>query len=181
MKGKKILFLIIDGAGDLPVEGFDGLTPIEMAETPVMDNLAKNGLNGLMDVLGPGIRPGSDTAHLALFGYNPFKKEIYSGRGPVEAAGVGMKLQPGDIAFRANFATLKDGIIIDRRAGGIRQRTSELAQAINGIMIDDVEVLFKEGTEHRGAMILRGKGLSPAITTNDPKVEGLKVRKQQLS
>ncbi|MHA2294970.1 MAG: 2,3-bisphosphoglycerate-independent phosphoglycerate mutase [Candidatus Hodarchaeales archaeon] len=172
---KKILFIILDGGGDIPSEELNGLTPAEVARTPTLDILVSKGINGLMDVLGPGIVPGSDTAHLALLGYDPFKKSVYNGRGPVEAAGVGLKVKPGDIAFRANFASfnIEDKIIEDRRAGRISDRTDELARLINGREIEGVEILFKEGTEHRGALILRGEDLSASVTANDPKIEGI--------
>ncbi|MFW9991513.1 MAG: 2,3-bisphosphoglycerate-independent phosphoglycerate mutase [Candidatus Odinarchaeota archaeon] len=181
MNEKKILFVVLDGGGDLPVSELDNLTPVEAASTPVLDNLSAKGLCGLMDVLKPGMVPGSDTAHLALLGYDPFDKYIYSGRGPVEAAGIGLVVHPGDIAFRANFATLKNGIIIDRRAGRINKRTDELAKLINGREIDGIKILFKEGTEHRGALILRGPGLSADVTSNDPKVEGWPPRPFEAS
>ncbi len=81
-----------------------------MARKPNLDRLAEIGINGIMDTIAPGIRPGSDTSHLALLGYNPYK--YYSGRGPIEAAGVGIDVQPGDVAFRANFATVEgDGSV----------------------------------------------------------------------
>ena len=108
--------IIIDGVSDRPV---DGKTPLSEAYTPNMDKIASLGINGIMDTIAPGIRPGSDTGHLALLGYDPFK--YYTGRGPIEAAGAGIELQPGDIAFRVNFGTVEgngnvfDKIVIDRR------------------------------------------------------------------
>ena len=82
-----------------------------------------------MDVIAPGTPPGSDTAHLSLLGYSP--KEVYTGRGPFEAVGVGIDVKSGDIAFRGNFATVKDGKVIDRRAGGISD-THRLAKSDQG-------------------------------------------------
>ena len=169
----KLLFIICDGLGDRPSPVLNNQTPLEAANTPNMDKLAEMGMNGLMDVIGPGVVPGSDTAHLALFGVDPFK--YYSGRGPFEAAGIGLNVKKGDVAFRVNFATRNDdGIIIDRRAGRIKKGTHELAQLFNGMKIDDVEIIFKEGTEHRAALVLRGEGLSDKVSGNDPKKEGKK-------
>lgn len=167
----KLLFVICDGLGDRPSPLLDGKTPLEAAYTPNMDKLAEEGMTGLMDIISAGVVPGSDTAHLALFGVDPF--EYYSGRGPFEAAGVGLYVKEGDIAFRVNFATRDEkGIIIDRRAGRIKEGTHELAQMLNGMIIDGVEIIFKEGTEHRAALVLRGKNLSDKVSENDPKKEG---------
>jgi 2,3-bisphosphoglycerate-independent phosphoglycerate mutase len=80
------LLLIADGLGDRPVPALDGRTPLEAARTPNMDRLAREGENGLMDPIGPGIRGGSDTGHLAILGYDPYR--YYPGRGPFEALGI---------------------------------------------------------------------------------------------
>ncbi|MHA1911284.1 MAG: 2,3-bisphosphoglycerate-independent phosphoglycerate mutase [Candidatus Kariarchaeaceae archaeon] len=167
----KTLFFIADGMADLPCVELDGLTPLEAAKTPNMDKIAKNGISGMMDVIAPGTIPGSDVAHLALFGLDPY--EYYTGRGPFEAAGLGIKVDPGDIAARVNFATRNDdGIVVDRRAGRIREGTTELADLLDGLEIDGVKILFKAGSEHRAALVLRGIGLSDRIQSNDPKKEG---------
>jgi len=114
----KALMLICDGLADRPLPKLGNRTPLEIANTPNMDWLAKRGVCGLMDTIAPGIPPGSDTAHLALLGYDPF--ETYTGRGPFEAAGAGVELQAGDVAFRANYATVDgDFIVKDRRAGRV--------------------------------------------------------------
>lgn len=164
---KKIIVAIADGVGDRPNAELGGLTPIEYANTPHLDQLAKEGMTGIMDLISPGITVGTDMGHLILFG-NP--SENYLGRGPMEAAGVGLDLQPGDVAFRCNFATRGDNrIVVDRRAGRIRERTEELAALINGLQIEDVTFLFKEATEHRAVLVMRGPGLSAKVTDSDPK------------
>ncbi|UCE80990.1 MAG: 2,3-bisphosphoglycerate-independent phosphoglycerate mutase [Methanobacteriota archaeon] len=171
MKHKKMLMVVCDGVSDRPVKQFDGLTPLQAARKPAMDAVARNGLSGTMDVIAPGVVPGSDTAHLALFGYDPYK--VYTGRGSIEAAGAGIDLRKGDIAFRCNFATTDDGVnIIDRRAGRIRSGTSELAEAISGMKLEDVEVIFKEGSEHRAVLVFRGPGLDHRVSEVDPHIEG---------
>lgn len=164
--------MIIDGMGDRPLKELGYKTPLEAAITPHMDKMAENGICGIMDPIKPGIRPGSDTSHISILGYDPY--EVYTGRGPFEAAGVGVDVLPGDIAFRCNFSTAdEDGIITDRRAGRIREGTEELARSINGINIDqDVEVIFKESTGHRAVLVLRGNGLSDQVSDADPKHEG---------
>lgn len=172
------LLLILDGLGDRPLAELDGKTPLQAAKTPTFDRLTKEGQSGLLDVLGPGQTPGSDAAHLALFGYR--YEEVYSGRGPLEALGAGMESSPGDIAFRANFATVDNDMkVIDRRAG--RDISSEealvLQDIIDGLEIDGVRVQFKATVQHRGALILRGDGLSGEITDTDPHDVGVKVWK----
>ena len=167
----KILFIVLDGASDRPVEG---RTPLAVAKKPNMDALAFGGINGIMDTIAPGIRPGSDTSHLALLGYDPY--HYYTGRGPFEAAGVGIDVKGGDIAFRVNFATLQNGVVTDRRAGRIED-TDSLAKAINEkVKVPGVEIIFKRSTGHRAALVLRGKGLSSAITDTDPKKEGNPIK-----
>ncbi len=161
----KMLMLILDGIGDRSVEELDGKTPLEAAETPHLDSFAEEGQNGLMDTIAPGIRPGSDTGHLSLLGYDPY--EVYSGRGPFEAAGIGMELAPDDVAFRCNFATLEDGKVVDRRAGRIKEDTEELAEAIRDIDIG-VDFEFEKAVEHRCVLVLKGEGLGGDVTDVDP-------------
>src|SRR5699024_714205 len=108
--GKKILIVVMDGLGDRAIKQLDYKTPLQYANTPNLDWFAKNGSTGIMDTIGPGIRPGSDTSHLAILGYDPF--EVYTGRGPFEAAGVGLIGQKGDVAFRCNFATVDSSMNI---------------------------------------------------------------------
>lgn len=170
----KAILLIADGLGDRPIKDLGGKTPLEASVKPNLDKLASEGECGLMDPIAPGIRAGSDTSHIALLGYDPYK--YYTGRGPFEAAGIGMDVQKGDIAFRCNFSTMDENMVItDRRAGRISSGTDQLAAAINGMKIEGVEVIFKESVAHRGALILRAPGLSAEITDTDPHHEGAKV------
>ena len=110
---KKAILLIIDGLGDLPTPK----TPLQAAKKPNLDLLARKGITGMMSPVAKYVVPGSDVAHLNLLGYDP--AIFYRGRGPLEALGLGLKLQDGDVAFRANFATYAEGKITDRRAGRI--------------------------------------------------------------
>lgn len=169
MKG---IIMIIDGMGDRPIKELGYKTPLEAAKTPNMDKMAEMGINGIMDPIKPGIRAGSDTSHISILGYDPY--EVYTGRGPFEAAGVGVDVIPGDIAFRCNFSTANpNGVITDRRAGRIREGTDRIAETINSMELEDgVEVIFKESTGHRAVLVLRGEGLSDAVSDADPKHEG---------
>lgn len=165
---KKILIVVMDGLGDMACDELRGLTPLQYIRTPNLDWFVDHGCAGICDPIAPGVKAGSDTAHLAILGYDPY--EVYGGRGPFEAIGVGMDVQPGDIALRCNFATIDDDLeIIDRRAGRIREpETTELVEALDGIEIDGIECYVKESTEHRAVLLLRGDGLSADITDADP-------------
>jgi 2,3-bisphosphoglycerate-independent phosphoglycerate mutase len=170
--GNKMIIFIGDGLGDRPVPTLGGRTPLEAQATLALDKMAAGGLCGMLNPIGPGRRVGSDTAHMAILGYNPF--ETYRGRGPFEARGVGLDLQPGDVAFRCNFSTVEGRLVVDRRAGRIKEGTDQLAAAINeqAGLIDGVECIFKESVEHRAALVLRGEGLDHRITEMDPHHEG---------
>ena len=162
----------MDGMADRPIKELEYKTPLETAKTPNMDKMAKMGICGLMDPIKPGIRAGSDTSHISILGYDPYT--VYTGRGPFEAAGVGVDVLPGDIAFRCNFSTAdENGIITDRRAGRIREGTDKIAETINSMELEEgVEVIFKESTGHRAVLVLRGEGLSDKVSDADPKHEG---------
>jgi len=183
MRKSKGLMLIQDGLGDRPIYRLGRRTPLEAANTPNMDNLARNAINGLVDPLAPGIRVGTDVGTLALFGYNPLR--TYWGRGPIEAMGINMKLDPQDVALRCNFATVDDEMrVTDRRAGRIREGTRKLASALDRLDVsDDIEVAFKEATEHRAVLVLRGEKLSPEVSETDPGPAnvGERVRKCEPS
>jgi len=166
---EKVVLLICDGLGDRPVEKLDGLTPLEAARTPHLDQLARESECGIMYSLGRGIVPGSDTSHLAILGYDP--AEYYFGRGPIEAAGIGLTLQPGDVALRGNFGTVDEQMnIIDRRAGRIKV-VKPLTEALDGTEIDGVKFIVKPGTAHRAGVVMRGEGLSSDIIDADPHVK----------
>ncbi|TET08600.1 MAG: 2,3-bisphosphoglycerate-independent phosphoglycerate mutase [Candidatus Thorarchaeota archaeon] len=170
------VFVVLDGLGDRPLKELGGKPPLDAAKTPTFDKLATEGQSALMNVIGPGITPGSDTAHLALFGYDPIAE--YPGRGPLEAFGAGLETKPGDVAFRSNFATVDDNmVVLDRRAGRTftPEEHAELQAALDGIEIDDVKVQFIATVEHRGALILKGEGLYAEISDVDPHETGKKI------
>ena len=173
-----ILLIIMDGISDRPDVRIEGKTVLQHATMKNLDLFAKTGINGIMDPIAPGIRPGSDTAHLALLGYNPY--EVYTGRGPFEAAGIGIELKEGDVAFRCNFATVDEKLVVkDRRAGRIKDGTKELAKAVDGMRIDDVKIIFKEAVEHRGVLVLRGKALSSNLSDIDPHKDSVRINRSK--
>lgn len=170
-ESRKILIVVMDGLGDRAVKELHWKTPLQAANRPNLNWFAEHGACGIVDMIGPGIRPGSDTSHLAILGYDPYA--VYTGRGPFEAAGIGLVGRKGDVAFRCNFATVDaHHVVTDRRAGRIKEPdTMELAAALNGMTIEGVEVTVKEATEHRAVLLLRGEGLSPKVSDVDPHGE----------
>lgn len=168
-KKKAIVLIIMDGLGDRPSSKFNGKTPMESAYMPNMNKMARNSISGLMHPFREGVVCGSDTSHLSILGYDPEK--YYTGRGPFEALGLGMKVEPGDIAFRANYATREGKTITDRRAGRIEKSTSQLSRGIS-FKVDDVEIQVASGVEHRAALLMKGSGLSDKVKDTDPHEAG---------
>ena len=167
---KKLLLFVLDGLGDRPNPRLNGETPLQAAYRPNLNALVSSGLGGLMYPVRKGLVCGSDTSHLSLLGYDP--EAVYTGRGPFEAMGLGIIAEPGDIAFRANFATRsREGIIVDRRAGRDIPESGSLSKKISFTM-KGTQFIVKEGVEHRAALVVRGKDLSPEISDSDPHEQG---------
>ncbi|TNF93684.1 MAG: 2,3-bisphosphoglycerate-independent phosphoglycerate mutase [Gammaproteobacteria bacterium] len=166
----KGLLIILDGLGDRPSPSLNGLTPLQAANIPVMDELAAKGSCGLVDPLYPGMPVDTHTGCGALMGM-PRKDLLKLARGSVEAAGIGLNFDDGNVVFRANFATLeKDGsTIIDRRAGRISEGTEELAVSLKDIDLgDSITASVYPATHHRAVVCLCGNNLSANITDTDP-------------
>ncbi|MGP8198333.1 MAG: 2,3-bisphosphoglycerate-independent phosphoglycerate mutase [Limisphaerales bacterium] len=173
----KLALLVLDGLGDIATKEQNYLTPLEAATTPNLDRLAKDGAQGRMIPVAPGITPGSGPGHLGLFGYDPLEYQV--GRGVIEALGLGLELKAGDIAARANFCSLNEkGIVTDRRAGRIETKLTEELCALLSRKIkkaEDAQVIIKPGKGHRFVVIFRGRGLEGPLTDADPNREGLPV------
>jgi 2,3-bisphosphoglycerate-independent phosphoglycerate mutase len=167
----KAMLVVMDGLGDRPVQELGGRTPLEAAHTPHLDTLAARGITGLMNALGVGLRPGSDTSHLAILGYDV--ERYYTGRGTIEVAGLGMDLEAGDVALRGNLGTVDDNLtVVDRRAGRITD-TGPFVKDLDGLTYEGVTLKVRPGTGHRAGIILRGPGLSSRISDNDPHEVGV--------
>jgi len=172
---KKVIFIILDGLPDRPIKELGNQTPLEAAFKPNLDKIAVDGISGMMHTVDIGVRPGSDTAHLSIFGYDPYV--YYAGRGPYECAGNGMEVLKGDVAFRANAGTLDDsGKLIDRRAGRI-ESTKPLVDFLGEIEIDGIKFILKESLGHRIGLIMRGPGLSPKVSDQDPHQTGVALHR----
>jgi 2,3-bisphosphoglycerate-independent phosphoglycerate mutase len=170
----KLLFIAIDGMGDLPIKALGNKTTLETAQTPNLDSLVKAGKTGLMYTVGKGIAPESDVAVISLLGYDPFKYS--TGRGVIEASGASLKMKDGDLALRCNFATLGQGKnILDRRVGRnlTTEEATELSKAVNkNVKLTSYPATFefKNTLGHRAVLLIRSKDkqLSSHITNSDP-------------
>ena len=186
----KLLYVLLDGVGDRPNPSLGGKTPLQAARTPGLDGLASRGVSGLVYTVGKGIAPESDVAVFSMLGYS-FGSE-YPGRGVIEAVGTGADFQDGDLALRANFATVDPSMnIIDRRAG--RNLTQEEGGKLASEVADGVRLSFPGSSfsfihtlSHRAVLTFRvqGEALSGDITNTDPayaKVGGMGVAKEKIT
>ncbi|MFN3974205.1 MAG: 2,3-bisphosphoglycerate-independent phosphoglycerate mutase [Dehalococcoidia bacterium] len=171
----KILFLVVDGLGGLP-HPRTRLSELETARIPHLNALALRSACGLTTPVLPGITPGSGPGHLALFGYDPLKYTI--GRGVLEALGIGLSLEPGDLAARGNFCTVDgQGRITDRRAGRISTEESRsLVERLASIRLPGAYLEVHPVKEHRFVLLLRGEGLSDQVVDTDPGRTGVPPR-----
>ncbi|MCU6735242.1 cofactor-independent phosphoglycerate mutase [Diplocloster agilis] len=154
----KYVVVLGDGMADRPIEELGGMTPLEYAKTPVMDALAAVSEIGLVQTIPEGMKPGSDTANLAVLGYNP--RDYYTGRSPLEALSIGVDMKPTDIAMRCNIVTLteddapyEDKVILDHSSGEIS--TQEAAQLLEAVRAELETAMYKfyVGTSYRHLLI----------------------------
>ena len=182
----KIIYVLLDGVGDLPHPDIDNKTPLEAAQTPNLDKLAKNGKMGEVISVGKGIAPESDIAVFNMLGYK-FQHSDYAGRGVIEANGIGIDFKDGDLALRGNFATLDEkDIIIDRRAG--RHIEKEDAVGVSKELENKLrfsnpfsEVVVAPTIGHRVVVRIRDEHpLSSNISNTDPaysRIDGMGIAK----
>jgi 2,3-bisphosphoglycerate-independent phosphoglycerate mutase len=153
----KFVIVVGDGMADYPVESLGGKTPLMAAQTPYMDWMASQGEIGLVRTIPDGFNPGSEIANLSIFGYDPVR--YYTGRGPLEAASLGVELKPDDIAFRCNLVTLKfDGnkiLMEDFSAGHItNEEAREVIVDLNRELATH-EIRFYAGVSYRHLMVMK--------------------------
>lgn len=175
----RIVLLVLDGVGDLRTAE-QPRTALERARTPQLDALAERSALGRIVPVAPGVTPGSGPGHLALFGYDPTLPEADIGRGVLEALGVDLDLDEGDVAARGNFASADaDGKLTDRRAGRI---STEECERLCGKLRDHLEehpvdglgeITVEAGEGHRFVLVLRGDDLSPHLSDTDPQELGV--------
>jgi 2,3-bisphosphoglycerate-independent phosphoglycerate mutase len=170
-----MIYVLLDGVGDLPHPDLDGKTPLEAANTPTLDKIANNGAIGEVISVGKGIAPESDIAVFNMLGYK-FNYTEYVGRGVIEAIGIGIDFKDGDLALRGNYSTLnEEEVIIDRRAG--RHIEKEDAEGIAKEIEEkikfshpDASVVVSPTIGHRVTVRIRvnSRKLSSKITNTDP-------------
>lgn len=155
----KYLILVTDGAADEKIEVLGGRTPLEAANLPNINGLARKGLVGMVSTVPEGIAPGSDVANLSVMGYDP--RVYLTGRSPLEAASIGIDMLDTDVAFRCNIVTLEgDGpyeekIVLDHSAGDITtEEADELIKAVEERFGDDL-ITFYTGVSYRHCMIVK--------------------------
>jgi len=170
-----MIYVLLDGVGDLPHPDLDGKTPLQAANTPTLDKIASNGAIGEVISVGKGIAPESDIAVFNMLGYK-FNHTDYAGRGVIEAIGIGIDFKDGDLALRGNYSTLnEEGVIIDRRAGrhiekedadGIAKEIEEKIKFSH----PDTSVVVSPTIGHRVTVRIRvnSQKLSSRITNTDP-------------
>ena len=152
----KYVIILPDGAADEPVKELDDRTPLEAANIPNSDWIAKNGRMGRVVTVPDGFTPGTDVATLSLFGYDPVK--CYTGRAPLEAAGQGLSVGPNGLIFRCNFVTIVDGLMVDFTAGHIPQiEADRLIKDLNGLFTGS-GLMFHTGVSYRNLMIAEDFG-----------------------
>jgi 2,3-bisphosphoglycerate-independent phosphoglycerate mutase len=170
MTSRKYLVVLGDGMADEPLEELGGLTPLEYARTPHFDRIAREGACGMLRTIPPGFEAGSDIANLSILGYDPAK--YYTGRGPLEAASIGIDLGPGDYAYRCNLVTVRDGLMEDFTAGHISSAEgTRLIAALNEHL---ERPCLHAGVSYRNLMVV-GEG-SGAKTTPPHDIVGKPIR-----
>jgi 2,3-bisphosphoglycerate-independent phosphoglycerate mutase len=152
--GLKLVFLVPDGVADLPLEELGGKTPLQAARSPSCDEIARRGSLGLVRTVPDGMQPGSDVANLSLLGYDPAR--CYGGRGPIEAANMGIEVPEGWTAFRCNLVNVKDGTMVDYSAGHIsREAAAGAIGALEEGLADD-GCRFFQGKSYRNILLVEG-------------------------
>ncbi|MBE6372238.1 MAG: phosphoglycerate mutase, partial [Lentisphaerae bacterium] len=164
-RGKAVVFLA-DGMADEPLAELGGKTPLEAAETPWMDTIARRGASGTFLSLPDGFPTSSDAANMSVLGYS--LAQFYPGRGPIEAVAQGIELASDDIAWRCNLVNVKDGILKDYSSGHIENEIS--AQLMKALQerFGSADVTFYPGVSYRNLLVLHGPKFSANIDYHKP-------------
>jgi len=167
----KYVIILGDGMADEPLAELGGRTPLEYADIPNMDRIAREGRCGMLRTVPEGFEPGSDVANLSILGYDP--RTTYTGRGPLEAASMGVTLREGEFAYRCNLVTVRDGAMEDFNAGHISSTEgAELLRDLDAAL-DDIRVY--PGVGYRNLMVVPralGAGTTPPHDIVGQPIEG---------
>jgi len=170
----KYVVLVGDGMADLPVKELGGKTPLEAADIPNMNFIARKGLAGIVNTIPAGFTPGSDVAAMSIFGYDPAK--YYTGRGPLEAANVGVNLKKDDVAFRCNLVTIENGKMKDFTAGHITDKEAEKIIRSVDKALGEKGIKFYPGVSYRHLAVIN-KGPDKAHCTPPHDITGKGIKK----
>jgi 2,3-bisphosphoglycerate-independent phosphoglycerate mutase len=154
----KYAILVGDGMSDWPITELGGKTVLEACHTPCMDWIAKNGRGGKARTVPEGMEPASDVANMSILGYDP--KKYYSGRGPFEALSYGVNIEDDEIAFRMNFVTVNDGVMVDYSAGHIKTEESKIFTDLLNKELAEKGIKFYAGVSYRNLMVINKKLLN---------------------
>jgi len=150
----KNIIILGDGMADEPIAALGGRTPLQAAHTPYMDLLARKGRNGLLNTVPDGFAPGSEIANLSVLGYDI--PSVFEGRGVLEAASMGVEINPGEMAMRCNLVSIDGDLLINHSAGHIStQEATELIQFLNEEIGNDLFQFFP-GVSYRHLLKMRG-------------------------
>lgn len=166
----KYVLVIPDGFADRPVPALKGRTPIEAANTPAMDGLARAGRVGLSANIPAGRDSGSDVACMSLLGYDPAR--YHTGRAPLEAVSIGVELAEGEVAFRANLCTVAEGVMVDYSAGHIKSREAAVLMDSLRETLAGEPVRLYAGTSYRNLLVTPRTECSRARTTPPHDITG---------
>ena len=176
----KYLVMLCDGMADYPIEALGGKTPLEAAETPCMDKLAKTAKVGLVKTVADGMKPGSDVANLSVLGYDP--KIYYTGRSPLEAGSIGIDMKKTDVSLRCNLVTVTDEdnyadkTILDYCADDISTEDAEILIKYLAENLDNDEFKFYSGVSYRHCLIWNNGTLDIGNITPPHDITGKSVK-----
>ena len=150
----KHIIILGDGMADWPVKSLGGKTLLQAAHTPYMDMLARMGRTGRLVTVADGFHPGSEVANLSVMGYNLFK--VYEGRGPLEAASIGVDLKPGEMAMRCNIICIEGDLLKNHSAGHITTPEADVLVRYLQEKLGNDRVHFYTGVQYRHLLVVKG-------------------------
>lgn len=172
----KYVIAVGDGMADEYIEKLGGKTPVEYSKTPNLDKVAQKGICGMVDLIPEGFPPGSDIGNMSIMGYAPQK--YHTGRAPIEAASIGIKLEPNETAFRCNLVTIKDGIMDDYSAGHITtESAAEIIKELQKLNCDKYR--FYLGTQYRHILAVKDIEINESPLTPPHDISGRKVEEYE--
>ncbi len=163
----KYVLIVGDGMADYPIDALNGRTPLEVAEKPNIDAITAGGCSGLLKTIPEGMEPGSSVANLSILGYDP--KKWYTGRGPIEAASIGIHLSEDDVAFRCNLITEEHGILVDYSSGHMTSGEAKgLMDCVKEHLDKPNQIDFYAGVSYRNLLVLKNRPEADNVSCTPP-------------